>query len=173
MVALYDQKHVLTFRKGWSRTAVRKVGLFLKTAPFLRTLYLPRRTTPLKCCRLKLWIGWAMARLESCHRLYIRSRRPHRIILMRHAESDGNVDKGMYSWTPDHALKITERGKIQVKHHCDSRCLLLLLLEAALCVPWWRVSCWRVFSACFDMRSISTLDCLPRSIIWRWLVLLL
>ncbi|CAN0429710.1 unnamed protein product, partial [Laminaria digitata] len=69
--------------------------------------------TPFKCWRLHLWIGWVMNRLELCRRMYIRSRRPFRIILMRHAESEGNVDKGIYSLTPDHALKITDKGKRQ------------------------------------------------------------
>lgn len=59
-----------------------------------------------------------MNHLFLCHRMYIRSRRPFRIILMRHAESEGNVDKGMYSSTPDHALRITERGKCQVWCAC-------------------------------------------------------
>eukprot|EP00903_Cladosiphon_okamuranus_P021798 g20044.t1 len=75
--------------------------------------FLTRNHTPLHCCRLRLWIGWVMNHLFLCHRMYIRSRRPFRIILMRHAESEGNVDKCVYSSTPDHALKITERGKRQ------------------------------------------------------------
>lgn len=55
-----------------------------------------------------------MERLELCHLLYIRSRRPKRIILIRHAESEGNLNKEVYTSTPDHALKITERGRKQV-----------------------------------------------------------
>lgn len=57
--------------------------------------------------------GLLMERLELCHLLYIRSRRPKRIILMRHAESEGNVDKEIYTSIPDHALKITDRGRKQ------------------------------------------------------------
>eukprot|EP00752_Nemacystus_decipiens_P003312 g3065.t1 len=75
--------------------------------------FLTRYHTPLHCCRLRIWIGCVMNHLFLCHRMYIRSRRPFRIILMRHAESEGNVDKCVYSSTPDHALKITERGKRQ------------------------------------------------------------
>ncbi|CAM9989815.1 unnamed protein product, partial [Discosporangium mesarthrocarpum] len=53
--------------------------------------------------------------LHRCHRAYVRSRRPHRIILIRHAESEGNVDKGVYQSTPDHALKITAAGRLQAR----------------------------------------------------------
>ncbi|CAM9591992.1 unnamed protein product, partial [Ectocarpus sp. 12 AP-2014] len=69
--------------------------------------------TLLQSSRVRIWIGGLMNHLSLCQRMYIRSRRPFRIILMRHAESEGNVDKCMYSSTPDHALKITERGKRQ------------------------------------------------------------
>ncbi|CAM9316520.1 unnamed protein product [Choristocarpus tenellus] len=58
-------------------------------------------------------VGWAMERLHRCHRMYVRSRRPYRIILIRHAESQGNVDKEVYQSTPDHALKITPKGMLQ------------------------------------------------------------
>ncbi len=36
---------------------------------------------------------------------------PHRIILLRHAESKGNVDRDSYSRQPDHTVPLTDRGK--------------------------------------------------------------
>ena len=39
--------------------------------------------------------------------------KPARIILIRHAESAGNVDKGAYGHTPDYALELSPRGEVQ------------------------------------------------------------
>ena len=39
--------------------------------------------------------------------------RPQRIVLVRHGESQGNVDESIYERVPDHALKLTERGLAQ------------------------------------------------------------
>lgn len=36
--------------------------------------------------------------------------KPKRIILVRHGESEGNVDKNIYSKTPDYALELTPTG---------------------------------------------------------------
>lgn len=38
-----------------------------------------------------------------------------RIILLRHAESLGNVDELAYTRTPDHALPLTPRGEVQAR----------------------------------------------------------
>jgi len=38
---------------------------------------------------------------------------PNRIILIRHGESQGNVDKNIYSQVPDYALELTESGNAQ------------------------------------------------------------
>lgn len=38
---------------------------------------------------------------------------PKRIILIRHGEADGNVDPKVFRYTPDHAINLTDRGKIQ------------------------------------------------------------
>lgn len=38
---------------------------------------------------------------------------PKRIILVRHAESQGNVNKHLYANVPDSQLKITEKGQRQ------------------------------------------------------------
>lgn len=39
--------------------------------------------------------------------------KPKRIILIRHGESEGNVEKSIYSQKPDYALLLTEKGKEQ------------------------------------------------------------
>ncbi|MBK8586382.1 MAG: histidine phosphatase family protein [Bacteroidetes bacterium] len=39
--------------------------------------------------------------------------KPKKIILVRHGESEGNVNKTVYSQKPDYALLITEKGKLQ------------------------------------------------------------
>lgn len=39
--------------------------------------------------------------------------RPRRIVLLRHGESAGNADDSVYERVPDHALRLTERGRGQ------------------------------------------------------------
>ena len=39
--------------------------------------------------------------------------KPRNIVLVRHGESIGNVDKKIYKSTPDYALKLTDKGKQQ------------------------------------------------------------
>ncbi|MDK1475965.1 phosphoglycerate mutase family protein [Streptomyces sp. 549] len=39
--------------------------------------------------------------------------RPRRIVLIRHGESEGNVDDSVYERVPDHALRLTARGRRQ------------------------------------------------------------
>lgn len=41
--------------------------------------------------------------------------RPKRIVLLRHAESEGNVDETMYMRKPDHRIELTEKGKQQAR----------------------------------------------------------
>lgn len=41
--------------------------------------------------------------------------KPARIILVRHGESEGNVDKSLYNLKPDYALELTEKGKMQAR----------------------------------------------------------
>lgn len=41
--------------------------------------------------------------------------RPQRIILVRHGQSQGNVDDRIYETVPDHALHLTERGIQQAR----------------------------------------------------------
>ena len=41
--------------------------------------------------------------------------RSKRIVLIRHAESEGNVDETMYMRKPDHRIELTEKGKRQAR----------------------------------------------------------
>ena len=41
--------------------------------------------------------------------------KPKRIILVRHGESLGNIDKSIYSKLPDHRLPLTQKGKTQAE----------------------------------------------------------
>lgn len=41
--------------------------------------------------------------------------RPRRIVLVRHGESEGNVDDTVYERVPDHRLSLTERGFAQAE----------------------------------------------------------
>jgi broad specificity phosphatase PhoE len=46
--------------------------------------------------------------------------RPHRIILIRHAETEANVDGRLYAIKPDHAMELTVRGHEQAGHAGES-----------------------------------------------------
>ncbi|MGW0900504.1 phosphoglycerate mutase family protein, partial [Streptomyces goshikiensis] len=39
--------------------------------------------------------------------------RPRRIVLVRHGESEGNLDDTVYEREPDHALRLTPVGRAQ------------------------------------------------------------
>ncbi|MEU6484116.1 histidine phosphatase family protein [Streptomyces sp. NPDC046887] len=41
--------------------------------------------------------------------------RPRRIVLVRHGESEGNTDDTVYEREPDHALRLTDRGRRQAE----------------------------------------------------------
>ena len=41
--------------------------------------------------------------------------RPRRIILLRHGESEGNVDEATYRNKPDHRIELSEKGKAQAQ----------------------------------------------------------
>ncbi|MEU0718271.1 histidine phosphatase family protein [Streptomyces lavendulocolor] len=41
--------------------------------------------------------------------------RPRRIVLVRHGESEGNADDTVYEREPDHALRLTDRGRRQAE----------------------------------------------------------
>ena len=39
--------------------------------------------------------------------------KPENIIILRHGESEANIDKGLYETNPDHLMKLTDKGKNQ------------------------------------------------------------
>lgn len=41
--------------------------------------------------------------------------RPKKIFLVRHGQSEGNVNKAIYASMPDYAVQLTEKGKIQAQ----------------------------------------------------------
>ena len=47
--------------------------------------------------------------------------RPQRIVLVRHGESEGNVDETIYERVPDHALELTWRGRKQAEATGEER----------------------------------------------------
>lgn len=47
--------------------------------------------------------------------VYTKKRRPHRIILIRHGESEANIDVTLYKRVPDSQISLTEKGKEQAR----------------------------------------------------------
>lgn len=60
--------------------------------------------------------------------------RPNRIILIRHGQSHGNVDRSIYSSIPDYAVKLTDLGKRQALEAAEALLPLLPEKEAAFYV---------------------------------------
>ncbi|KAL1341582.1 hypothetical protein HN51_028101 [Arachis hypogaea] len=60
---------------------------------------------------------------------------PKRIILMRHGESQGNLDTSAYTTTPDHAIQLTPQGIQQARR---AGCDLRRLMSGEECSPEWR-----------------------------------
>ena len=56
-----------------------------------------------------------IALVEARAQRYRRRKRPKRIILVRHGESGGNVDRMTYCSTPDSRIPLTERGFAQAR----------------------------------------------------------
>ena len=61
-----------------------------------------------------------------------------RIILLRHAESLGNIDELAYTRTPDHALPLTPRGEVQARKAGQALRELLTEPAAAYVSPYVR-----------------------------------
>lgn len=65
--------------------------------------------------------------------------KPKRIILIRHGESEANVDKYLFGRVPDYTIELTERGRQQAKK--AGECLKCLLLDESVYFyvsPFWR-----------------------------------
>ncbi len=64
--------------------------------------------------------------------------KPSHIILVRHGESEGNVDKDLYLQKPDYAYDLTEKGKQQARN-CGIELAAKYGGSAAFYVsPYWR-----------------------------------
>jgi broad specificity phosphatase PhoE len=61
-----------------------------------------------------------------------------RIILLRHAESLGNIDELAYTRTPDHALPLTPRGEVQARQAGETLRDLLTAPTVAYVSPYVR-----------------------------------
>lgn len=81
---------------------------------------------------------------------------PKRIILVRHGESEGNLDTEAYTTTPDHKIQLTESGLLQAR---EAGARLRSLLSSNPSSPEWRV-CFYVSP--YD-RTRSTLREIGRS----------
>lgn len=51
--------------------------------------------------------------------------RPTRIILVRHGETEANLDQSLYSVKPDHAMELTDLGRTQARVVGEQVCALL------------------------------------------------
>lgn len=60
-------------------------------------------------------IYYLSMRLNHYSTYYKKSFRPSRIILIRHGESLGNIDKQIFNNTPDNKIPLTEKGKQQAR----------------------------------------------------------
>lgn len=66
--------------------------------------------------------------------------KPKRIILIRHGESEGNVDKKVYLTKPDYAVRLTEKG-IQQAKDCGKQIKEIIGNKSSYCVyfsPYFR-----------------------------------
>lgn len=92
--------------------------------------------------RMAQRVAWALnSHLVRARKL----RRPQYIIMVRHGQSEGNVDQGMFARKPDSAMKLTKKGRKQVLAHtlqpgfidiifADTICLLSPDTSSSSCV---------------------------------------
>lgn len=80
--------------------------------------------------------------------------RPRRIILVRHGESEGNVDESVYTRIPDPKISLTEKGKAQAEE-CGNRIKRMIEKD---CDQHWQV----YFYVSPYRRTLETLQNLAR-----------
>ncbi len=49
--------------------------------------------------------------------------KPNRIILIRHGESEGNINRSIYAERPDYSLELSEKGKEQAREAGRHLCI--------------------------------------------------
>ncbi|KAF3531686.1 hypothetical protein DY000_02043877 [Brassica cretica] len=81
---------------------------------------------------------------------------PKRIILVRHGESEGNLDTSAYATTPDHKIQLTESGLLQAR---EAGARLRSLLSSNPTSPEWPVCFYAMSSivspVCFHFPACS------------------
>ncbi len=66
--------------------------------------------------------------------------KPDKIILLRHGQSEGNVDKSVYSHTPDYALQLSQNGH---KQACVAGQQILSQIDDGTTVQYYVSPYWR------------------------------
>lgn len=65
--------------------------------------------------------------------------KPKRIFLVRHGESEGNIDKNLYATKPDYAYELTEKGRNQALEAGETIAQIIKAQGAHFyCSPYWR-----------------------------------
>lgn len=86
--------------------------------------------------------------------------RPKRIILIRHGQSEGNVDEEIYATKPDYALALTRRGHAEARRAGDE---LRALVGRGSCFfyvsPMWRTRMtFEEIARAFDPRQYQFIE---------------
>ena len=68
-----------------------------------------------KIFTIKLKICLFCVSLQHRNLIQYTSMKPKRIILIRHGESQANVDKYLFGRVPDYTIELTEKGHEQAK----------------------------------------------------------
>eukprot|EP00639_Heterosigma_akashiwo_P029355 CAMPEP_0194687256 /NCGR_PEP_ID=MMETSP0295-20121207/16097_1 /TAXON_ID=39354 /ORGANISM="Heterosigma akashiwo, Strain CCMP2393" /LENGTH=334 /DNA_ID=CAMNT_0039575451 /DNA_START=195 /DNA_END=1199 /DNA_ORIENTATION=- len=76
-------------------------------------------------------LGRFLVYLDVIKGRHIKSRRPKRIILIRHGQSEGNADPSIYERVPDNKLNLTSKG-IGQAHECGKKLGEMIGKESAL-----------------------------------------
>ncbi len=89
--------------------------------------------------------------------LQIKRMKPLKIILIRHAESEGNIDRTIYSTKPDYKLSLSEKGKSQAQ---EARKKLKEILNNSsvqvYCSPFYRTrETWNILKEELNSNSIK------------------
>lgn len=86
--------------------------------------------------------------------------KPKRIILIRHGESEGNVNKNIYSVKPDYTLELTANGVMQA-YEAGKELKNIINKESVFCYvsPMWRTrSTFEMISTFFTADQINYIE---------------
>jgi broad specificity phosphatase PhoE len=89
--------------------------------------------------------------------LYFKGMKPKRIILIRHGESEGNVERLIYKSKPDYALALSQQGIVQAKA-AGAELKKIIAEESAFFYvsPFWRTrETFENIALAFDREQIS------------------